>query len=181
MIEEILKFRSQSVPIAKIAQECRLTIGQVKYLLSKTPLASDAPSPKDLITLHVYAPTTLLVAWNLTRARMVMVASYLGADQQELKRGVRLYDVTGISFTGSNANNWVDVMVEGEETTCFIPNIRAGCSYLAEFGLFHEERFYPILRSEEVLVSDKHLFRPDAEFSGEYGSDFHQSKVRVSL
>ncbi len=184
MIQQILQLRSQSMPIAKIAQECGLTISQVKYLLSKknvsaTPardtsprhtdqLREHAPVKKDML-LNMYSPTVMQVSWELSWTRLAMVASYLHADQQEVQKMIRLYDVTGIMFTGSNAHSWVDIPVTGEANDCFIPNVQPNRSYIAEFGLFHEDRFCPILRSEAVSPPGNYVpawtrhFRPDTE------------------
>jgi len=188
LINRILKLRSQSMPLAEIAQECGLTIGQVKYLLAKkrrTMIShgdnkawqrdvtrKEAPIQKDWMSLALSSPSILHVSWELTWSRLVMVASYLRAEQQELEKGIRLYDVTGISFNGNNARSWVDIRIEGDTNDCFIPNVQPNCSYVADFGLFHEERFYPILRSETVstpanaidrVPAWKHRFRPDTD------------------
>lgn len=183
LIQQILQLRSQSMPIAKIAQECGLTVGQVKYLLAKEKLSAippndsdtrqrdllpreDAPLKRDML-LNLYSPTVLQVSWELAWTRLVMVASYLRAEQEEVQKVVRLYDVTGIMFTGSNAHSWVDIPITGEANDCFIPNVQPNRSYIADFGLFHQNRFCPILRSEAVSTPGSHApawtrhFRPD--------------------
>ncbi len=131
----------------------------------------EAPIQKDWMSLALSGPSMLHVCWELTWSRLVMVASYLHAEQQELEKGLRLYDVTGISFNGNNARSWVDIRIKGEANDCFIPNVQPNCTYLADFGLFHEDRFYPILRSETVTtpsqlgnqIAWKYRFCPDAD------------------
>jgi hypothetical protein len=178
------------MPIAKIAEECKLTVGQVKYQLRKAkqlgitaehaepilpetakhesvPMAAgadtlnkeDHPSWKlpsfyarDLIKLMAQGPTVLFAYWEITWPRMRMIASYFQADYQTIHKGIRLYDVTDRYFDGANAHSYRDVDLPDEASSWYIREVEAGRTYIVDFGLFHQGRFCPILRSEPAAT-----------------------------
>jgi len=187
VLERILHLRTQSMSIAQIAEECGLTVGQVKYLLRKSKQVSphsanlkhaapqkhdqpeavpsessgDAPGTewslpsfyaKDKIKLMVQGPTVLYIYWEITWPRLRMVASYLQADTRDIEKGIRLYDVTDRLFDGANAHSVQDVRVSPEASSWYIRDVQPGRTYIADFGLFHDGRFCPILRSEPVAT-----------------------------
>lgn len=176
MLERILQLRSQSMTIAQIAKECGLTVGQVKYRLQKGRSRSaaepdsssrNAVPPKnkpddgwrlppfygrDVVKLMVQGPMVLFVYWEITWPRMRMVASYLQADYRQIDKGLRLYDVTDCLFDGTNAHCHLDVTVSHDAHSWFVHDVQPGRTYIADFGLFHRERFYPILRSEPAAT-----------------------------
>ncbi len=184
MLERILQLRSQSMPIAQIAEECGLTVGQVKYQLRKSkylssqPVISDQTEPqphieresvpsdeedgkgwklpsfygRDKMKLMVQSPSVLYVYWEITWPRMRMVASYLQADYRQIQKGIRVYDVTDRLFDGANAHSHRDVKVTEEASSWYIHDVQPGRTYIADFGLFHEGRFCPILRSEPAAT-----------------------------
>ncbi|MFY0545309.1 DUF4912 domain-containing protein [Brevibacillus sp. H7] len=163
MLERILQLRSQSMPIAQIAKECGLTVGQVKYQLRKTKRLSSIerenqsrklPSfyARDRMKLMVQGPSVLYVYWEITWARMRMVASYLQADYRQIQKGIRLYDVTDRLFDGANAHHYRDVTVSDEASSWYIYDVQPGRTYIVDFGLFHDGRFCPILRSEPAAT-----------------------------
>jgi hypothetical protein len=173
MLERILQLRAQSMSIAQIAKECGLTVGQVKYQLRKCKHFTSAegmteqterqaergsgwrlPSfyARDVVKIMVQSPTVLYVYWEITWPRMRMVASYLQADYRQIHKGLRLYDVTDRLFDGANAHCYRDVLVTAEACSWYIRDVEPGRTYIADFGLFHEGRFCPILRSEPVAT-----------------------------
>ncbi len=187
MIERILQLRAQSVPIAKIARECGLTPGQVRYQLRKhqssqaakqteptrqdlsptvsvphdTPPNMEATKPswqlpdfygENRIKLMPQSPTVLHAYWEITWPRMRMVASYLHTDFRSLQKGLRLYDVTDRFFDGANAHGWRDIIVSDQARSWYITHVQPGRTYIADFGLFHDGRFCPILRSQPTAT-----------------------------
>jgi|GEM_PF-643386 len=206
MIERILELRSQSLSITQIAQECNLTVGQVKYQLRKfkeqtsesadifpedeereihssvsAPQSSrsdesSAPQPaahvtkqkpaasssawllssfygENVVKLMPQSPTILFAYWEITWNRMRMVASYLKTDYRDIQKGLRVYDVTDRYFDGANAHSHTDIIVHPEATSWYITNVQPGRTYIADFGLYHEGRFCPILRSQPVATA----------------------------
>ncbi|MED1782200.1 DUF4912 domain-containing protein [Brevibacillus fortis] len=166
MLEKILELRSQSMSIAQIAKECGLTIGQVKYRLQKDRAKPVTPPParteldwqlpvfygRDIVKVMVQSPTTLLVYWEITWPRMRMIASYLQADYRHIQKGLRLYDVTERYFDGKNAHFVRDVLVHEEAHSWYVKDIDPGRTYIVDFGLYEQNRFCPILRSEAVVT-----------------------------
>ncbi len=107
---------------------------------------------ENAIECKPHSPTVLYVCWDIARSRMRMVASYLQADSVLIKKGIRLYDVTGRCFDGASVRNSRDIIVDQEASSWYIPDVVPGHTYIADFGLFHGERFCPILRSEPAAA-----------------------------
>ncbi|WP_255298408.1 DUF4912 domain-containing protein [Brevibacillus dissolubilis] len=97
-------------------------------------------------------PTVLYAYWEITWARMRMVASYLQADYRYIQKGLRIYDVTDLYFDGANAHWHKDVIVHSDARSWFVPQMQPGRTYIVDFGLFHEGKFCPILRSQPVAT-----------------------------
>ncbi|MGC5325645.1 DUF4912 domain-containing protein [Brevibacillus sp. SYSU BS000544] len=178
MIERILELRAKAMSIAEIADQCGLTIGQVKYQLQKSKRQPHLISTEEValpveqgqlnrrnttwklpsfygenvIKLMPQGPTVLLAYWEITWPRMRMVANYLQTDYRFIRRGIRLYDVTDRYFNGGNSNDYRDVIVNDEVSSWYIQHVKPGRTYMADFGLFHEDRFCPILRSEPIAT-----------------------------
>nr|WP_241254413.1 DUF4912 domain-containing protein [Brevibacillus sp. SYP-B805] len=107
---------------------------------------------ENVIRLMVQSPTVLYVYWEITWPRMRMVASYLQTDYREVQKGIRLYDVTDRYFDGGNAHGWRDFLVGEDAHSWYLPEVQPGRTYIADFGLFHQGRFCPILRSEPAAT-----------------------------
>ncbi|MDH6349748.1 DUF4912 domain-containing protein [Brevibacillus sp. 1238] len=175
MLEKILELRAQSKSIAQIAQECGLTIGQVKYRLQKDRAKVESVSAenrqmsslasrreenwqlpafygRDIVKVMAQSPTVLFVYWEITWPRMRMVASYLQADFRQIQKGLRLYDVTERLFDGQNAHSVRDIYVCEDAHSWYVNDVLPGRTYLIDFGLFEHGRFCPILRSDLVVT-----------------------------
>lgn len=152
--------------IAQIAKECGLTIGQVKYRLQKDRAKPETLPPaktepewqlpafygRDIVKVMAQGPTVLFVYWEITWPRMRMVASYLQADYRHIQKGLRLYDVTERYFDGKNAHSFRDVLVQEEAHSWYVQDVVPGRTYIVDFGLYEENRFCPIIRSEPIVT-----------------------------
>lgn len=177
MLEKILQLKSQSKTISEIAEECGLTIGQVKYQLQKEKVKSESTTSqtvrrslqqneaaedqgwrlasfygRDLIKAMAQGPTVLFVYWEITWPRMRMVASYLQSDYRQIQKGLRLYDVTDRLFDGHNAHWHRDLYMQEEANGWYVNELQPDRTYIVDFGLFDQNRFCPILRSEPVAT-----------------------------
>lgn len=177
MLEKILQLKSQSMTISQIAEECGLTIGQVKYRLQKGKSKSEQESHqpnhqlpqkaepddnqgwrlasyygRDIIKAMAQGPTVLFVYWEITWPRMRMVASYLQSDYRQIQKGIRIYDVTDRLFDGHNAHWHRDFKIQEEANGWYVNDLQPDRTYIVDFGLFDQNRFCPILRSESVVT-----------------------------
>lgn len=94
----------------------------------------------------------LYVRWKMSPTRMRMVASYLEADERAVKQGLRLYDATDSLYRQTIR----DFIIHESAAVCNaqeIPELQEGRIYIVDYGFFHQETFYPILRSEPVAVN----------------------------
>ncbi|MFM1650578.1 DUF4912 domain-containing protein [Brevibacillus sp. B_LB10_24] len=107
---------------------------------------------ENVIECLSHSPTVLYIRWDIARPRIRMVASYLQADSALIKKGIRLYDVTGRCFDGASVHSSRDIIVDQEASSWYIPDVVPGHTYIVDLGLFHGERFCPILRSEPAAT-----------------------------
>lgn len=81
-----------------------------------------------------------------------MVASYLEADERAIKQGLRLYDATDSLYRQTIR----DFVINESSAGCNvqeIPEIVENRIYIVDYGFFHQDKFYPILRSEPIAVN----------------------------
>ncbi|GAB7387640.1 hypothetical protein BSNK01_14770 [Bacillaceae bacterium] len=104
------------------------------------------------IHLMVVSPTSLYAYWEVTWPRMRMTAEYLQADYAALPKGLRLYDVSDIYFNGHNAHWYQDIFVHHEADDWWIDPIQPGREYIVDYGVHHNGRFLPLLRSPVASV-----------------------------
>ena len=101
-------------------------------LLTKDPFWIHAyweVSPQDLEALRARLP------WEADTARMVL----------------RMYDVTLVDFTGSNANHYFDIEVGSHTSSWYVNLWSANVSYVGEIGLRTSQgNFFPLMRSNCV-------------------------------
>lgn len=94
----------------------------------------------------------LYVRWKMSQTRMRMIVSYLEADERAIKQGLRLYDATDSLYRQTIRDFVIHDSATGYNTQD-IPGILEGRIYIVDYGFFHQDTFYPILRSEPVAVN----------------------------
>ncbi|MFB9329330.1 DUF4912 domain-containing protein [Paenibacillus aurantiacus] len=103
---------------------------------------------KDLLHLLVQDAHTLYVYWEIGNRRRWLAAQHFQTDWHFLPKVLRVYDVTHVYFDGSNANGYFDIETNPEANNWYIGGVRAGCTYLVDFGTYTWNRqFVPLLRS----------------------------------
>jgi hypothetical protein len=129
---------------------------EVKYK-NVEPLAKGIELPQfyseDIIHLMLVSPHTLYTYWEITWPKMELFAEYLQVDYRFLQQGLRLYDVTDIYFNGDNAHSYTDFFIDKVADHWHITNIESNRNYVIDFGVHHNWRFIPIVRSNVVHVS----------------------------
>ncbi|USG67601.1 DUF4912 domain-containing protein [Brevibacillus ruminantium] len=129
------------------------------------------------ITTTVISSDAFIVNWRISEARLRMVASYLPADADPIRSGLRIYDATDYFAQGTEPLPCLDVTLTVEEQEVVVESLCPGRTYLVDFGLFHGRQFCPILRSD-FLVLPRDGKRTGAE---ERVSSRRASRCRNSL
>jgi len=79
-----------------------------------------------------------------------MVQEHFAVDWSALQPTLRIYDINGLSFDGSSANQ-VSELPLPQGDSCFLSGFRPGTSYVADLGVKGDHgHFMPLLRSNTV-------------------------------
>jgi hypothetical protein len=113
---------------------------------------SPCPFGHNRILTAVKRPDAFCVKWEIGAARLRMIASYLQADEQEVAQGLRVYDATNLRINGKPPHPIREICVQADTRETVVDRLRPGGTYLVDFGLFHDRRFCPVLRSEPVTM-----------------------------
>jgi hypothetical protein len=117
------------------------------------------PMPKDIpwgygydrITAMAVDPMRLYVYWEATDSAIATARTQLGAAGERAWLNVRVYDITGRLFDGTNAHSYFDHRVERHERQWFFGIDKPTSVACAELGLRSEEGYFvKIARSGRV-------------------------------
>jgi hypothetical protein len=117
------------------------------------------PMPKDIpwgygydrITAMAVDPMRLYVYWEATDGAIAAARAGLGAAGERAWLNVRVYDITGRLFDGTNAHSYFDHRVERHERQWFFGIDKPTSVACAELGLRSEEGYFvKIARSGRV-------------------------------
>jgi uncharacterized protein len=176
MIEEIIKLREGGLSFRKIASQLNTTVGRVQYRWNKyvnsqenqveeyvveeenrkednfyeQPPIVYSPAKGEL-QVKLVTPSKVIVYWEASKIPEKVISLFYNRKVEELVHIVRLYDVTDIIFTGTNAHHYYDIAVPYNKGHWFIKGLTANRSYVAELGVkLKENDFLPVLRSNSV-------------------------------
>jgi hypothetical protein len=117
------------------------------------------PMPKDIpwgygydrITAMAVDPLRLYAYWEATDGAIATARTGLGAGGERAWLNVRVYDITGRLFDGTNAHSYFDHRVERHERQWFFGIDKPTSTACVEIGLKSEEGFFvKIARSGRV-------------------------------
>jgi len=137
----------------------------------------------DRLVLMVRDPYWLYAYWEITATRMEEISARHGPGAWNASRPVlRVYDVTGVDFNGSNANSFFDYNLRDYTDSWHINVPEANRTYCVDMGrLFADGTFITILRSNYVTTPRDNLSdNLDEEWmwiEGIYRSIKHQTGV----
>lgn len=103
---------------------------------------------RDRITAMVVDPNRLYVYWELTEPSIEQARPGLGAGGKDAWLSLRVYDITGRIFDGTNAHSYFDIKVDRSDRHWFIHIGKPASTHLIEIGLKSLEGFFvKIVRS----------------------------------
>ena len=136
---------------------------------------------RDMLTVLVRDPRWIFCYWEIIGGTVENFKKQLGDEFEKAKFVLRAYDVSGVNFTGSNANRFFDVSVNRYANNWYIETGAPGSSWCVDLGfLLPDGRFITILRSNIVHtppegaseITDEEWMIPDWMFARLYGMGF---------
>jgi hypothetical protein len=132
---------------------------------------------EDRIAAMVRDPYWIFAYWEVTPPGLEHARCKLDGEGESANLALRVYDVSGVEFTGKNANSSFDIEVGGNTDNWYINTGSPGRSYCVDIGLSGRDGlFLTIARSECVSTpratpSDKvddRWMSPEGEFEQVY-------------
>lgn len=106
---------------------------------------------KNYLVLLVRDPYCLYAYWELSARQKEIIAQEFNCTWGEVPLVMRVYDVTGINFNGSNAHQHYDIPVHAMANNQYIKEVKANTSYCIDLGVVTlDGRFVTLLRSNIV-------------------------------
>src|SRR5262245_21069795 len=128
-----------------------------KFDLGPTPEAEAMPKDipwgygNDRITAMAVDPARLYVYWEATDSAIAAARAGLGPAGERAWLNVRVYDITGRLFDGTNAHSYFDHRVERHERQWFFVIDKPTSTTCVELGLRSEEGYFvKVVRSGRV-------------------------------
>jgi hypothetical protein len=144
-----------------------------------SPPSEDEPEPRgshdehipwgygrDRITAMSVDPNRLYLYWEVTDPTLDKARGSLGAGAKDAWVSLRIYDVTGRIFDGTNAHGYFDIKVDRSDRQWFVHVGKPASTHVAEIGLKSMEGYFvKIARSGRV---DFPRFEPSPDTAVEW-------------
>jgi len=130
------------------------------------------------IVIMARDPYWIFAYWEVTDERRMQVEREAGASWNEMRKVLRVYDVTGKDFNGFNANRYFDIDLHPGATSWYINVGASDRSWCVDFGVITPGgKFIVIARSNIVMtprdsasdVIDEEWMSIEEEFLKLYG------------
>jgi hypothetical protein len=106
---------------------------------------------RDRLTAMVVDPNRLYLYWELTDPSLDKARQALGTGGKDAWVALRIYDVTGRIFDGTNAHSYFDIKVDRSDRQWFMHIGKPSSTHVVEIGLkSHEGYFVKVVRSGKV-------------------------------
>jgi hypothetical protein len=118
--------------------------------VARTPRPEHIPwgYGRDRVTAMVVDPNRLYVYWELTDQAIEKARQGLGPGGKDAWLSLRVYDVTGRMFDGTNAHSYFDIKVDRSDRQWFMHIGKPASTHLVDVGLkSYEGYFFKIVRS----------------------------------
>lgn len=167
LINNIIKLKERGLTMKEISKELGMTLGQVQYRWNKyckqlEEMAFDIQKNEEyfgkysflkesILTLMVKDPHTLFVYWDISTFTKKLVENQLKKEWGDLKKKLKIYDITALHFDGHNAKRVFEIDIDEVDQFQFIDGLDANCTYIVDYGIkTNEITFLPTLRSNPI-------------------------------
>ena len=168
-------------------------VERAKYELFVAPQAPAAAAGQGLpqeygkteITVMVRDPYQAFAYWEIELKKLQQAQQAIGAEAGKAHIILRVYDITGIDFTGDNARHYFDIVVNARTGSWYLSLGEADGTWCVEIGLRTAKgAFHMLARAQAVhtpragmsaVIDEKHAadqeqFEKVYALSGGYGS-----------
>ncbi len=108
---------------------------------------------EDRIVLLIRDPYWCFTYWDLTSEKQAEVVSRRSSAGARLI--LRVYDVTGVDFNGSNAHRSLDIEVGDEANNWYINVWAADRAYCVDLGLLYPDGTFTVLARSNVVTTPR--------------------------
>jgi len=170
-------WREQQAVVQHAKYEVKAGRVQAPPEAPREPLELPQTYGETRIVLLVRDPYWIHVYWDVARDDLLRARQVLGREWSRARSILRVYDVTGVEFDGSNANAQFDVEISGGSNNWYINTGVPNRTYCVEIGLVSPSgRFVALARSNRATtprdapseVTDVEWMVPDWEFERIY-------------
>lgn len=178
----------EGVLVRRSWREQQAVVQHAKYeIKSGRPLRPSRPMPEaqdlptaydeDRIVLLVRDPYWIHVYWEISRDTLLRAKAALKDDWYAARSVLRVYDITGVDFDGTNAQSFFDVDLSGGASNWYINTGVPNRTYCVDVGLVSScGEFIMLARSNRATTprdapsdtADEEWMIPDWEFEQIY-------------
>ena len=176
------RVRGQALGIQEMTVEkSKFYTGQVVRAPRAMPQDLPAKYGQDKIVLQVRDPWWIHAYWELQDSTLERLRNELKDEFHQVRRMLRVYDVSNIIFNGKNAHRSFDIYIHDYSSNWYIDTGGPGRSWCVDLGLLLPGgRFITIVRSNTVLtplegpsrITDEEWMIPEDMFARLYGMGF---------
>ena len=164
-LKSLFKKRALKTKMQPLAEE-QMVEGS-KFFVSTLPVEEQAPLQvteqrfsevpsgygDNRILIQVRDPYWIHAYWEITQEKINALRQEWGHVVNDSRRILRIYDVTGVMFDGSNANSFFDIEINDFTNSWYINVGTPGRSYCVDIGLvLPDGRFIVLARSNFVTT-----------------------------
>lgn len=106
---------------------------------------------ENYLVILVRDPHCIFGYWEFSGEQMDLVAREFHCQWGEVPLLLRVYDLTGLNFTGENEHSHFDIKLHPLANNYYINNVNSNNSYCADIGVITSQgRFVTLVRSNVV-------------------------------
>jgi hypothetical protein len=122
--------------------------------------------PKDPVWIFAY--------WEVSTYKFGELSRQYNSDFDPSAFAIRVYDVTGIDFNGSNAHKWFDIYANYDSLSCYINVGEYNRSLVVDVGFIIKGKFVSVARSNVLTMPVCGISDIPDEFWGTLKFDFER-------
>ncbi len=167
MIEEIIALKERGFTLKEIANELDLSVGKIQYRLRKERMIEEKKIvPKQFYRISREIPTAykldrivalpqnplcIYAYWDIQSTTQHMISHQFTKPWRELRKKLRVYDVSDLQFNGHNSHRFFDIQLPEMTNNWFIRNLEENRTYIVDVGVGSEHcDFFTIVRSNPI-------------------------------
>lgn len=114
----------------------------------------------DEIVALLISPTKVFVYWRLSFNKQHLVTFFYNRTFNNMKKVLRIYDITSIIFNGQNAHQVQEILLPEESNNWILKGMKPNRCYCIEFGVkASEHEFLPLLRSNSIHIPRNSVYQ----------------------